>query len=96
MCANVTIVVNDTAEDLQKFSVVLTAKDYRIEVKEYYVPVYIVDSNGQSFTETKNTQQNLIYGIILFIFMVPQLRKLVSTRLHIQYLKRMKMVKNLK
>lgn len=46
LCANVTIVVSDTAEDLQKFSVVLTTKDYRIEVKEYWVPVYIVDSHG--------------------------------------------------
>lgn len=52
LCANVTIVMNDTAEDVEKFSVVLASNDYRVEVKKYWVPVYIVDSDGQSFNTT--------------------------------------------
>lgn len=50
LCANVTILMGDSAEDLEKFSVVLTTHDDRIEVKEYWVPIYIRDSNSESFS----------------------------------------------
>ena len=48
LCANVTLVTGDSAEDVEKFSVALSSQDERLEVKVYYVPVYIVDSDGQS------------------------------------------------
>ena len=48
LCANVTLVTGDSAEDVEKFSVALSSQDERLEVKVYYVPVYIVDSGGQS------------------------------------------------
>lgn len=47
LCANVTLVTGDSAEDIEKFSVALTSQDERLDVKEYYVPVYIIDSDGQ-------------------------------------------------
>ena len=47
LCVNVTIVEGDSAEDVEKFTVALTTQDERLEVKEYFVPVYIIDSNGQ-------------------------------------------------
>ena len=49
LCANVTLVMGDSAEDIEKFSVALTSQDERLEVKEYYVPVYIIDSDGECF-----------------------------------------------
>ena len=50
MCTNITIVMRDTAEDPESFAVVLTSRDDRAEVKQYYVPVIIVDITGQSHT----------------------------------------------
>ena len=48
MCTNITIVMRDTAEDPESFTVVLTTRDDRAEVKQYYVPVIIIDITGQS------------------------------------------------
>ena len=47
LCTNVTLVTGDSAEDVEKFSVALTSQDERLAVKEYYVPVYIIDSDSE-------------------------------------------------
>ena len=47
-CINVTLVTGDTVEHLEQFSVVLTTHDERLEIKEYFVPVYILDDDGES------------------------------------------------
>ena len=46
-CINVTLVTGDTIEHSEQFSVALTTHDERLEVKEYFVPVYIIDDDGE-------------------------------------------------
>ena len=50
MCTNITIVMRDIVEDSESFTVVLTTRDDRVRVKQYYVPVTIIDEAGQSHT----------------------------------------------
>ena len=47
-CYNITILMDDTVESEETFSVVLTSQDSRVDVdvEEYWVPVTIADSNG--------------------------------------------------
>ena len=47
MCVNVTLVTGSRVESLEKFTVVLTSHDERLEVKEYYIPVYITDADSE-------------------------------------------------
>ena len=46
MCGNISITQTDTAEDTESFSVVLTSLDERVEVKQHWVPVTIIDSDS--------------------------------------------------
>ena len=46
MCVNISISQMDTAEDTESFSVVLTSLDERVEVKQHWVPVTIIDSDS--------------------------------------------------
>ena len=50
LCSNITIVMLDIIEDPESFTVVLTTRDDRVQVKQYYVPVTIIDRTGQSHT----------------------------------------------
>ena len=45
-CYNITIIMDDTVESEETFSVVLTSQDSRVDVEEYWVPVTIADSDG--------------------------------------------------
>lgn len=48
-CVNVSIVTGNRVENLEKFTVVLTSHDERLEVKEYYIPVYITDADSECY-----------------------------------------------
>ena len=43
---NVSIVVGDALENNEKFSVILSARDERIEVKSYFASVNIIEDSG--------------------------------------------------
>ena len=43
---NIGIVTGDALEDVEKFSVVLTTQDERLEIKQYYATVYIIEDGG--------------------------------------------------
>ena len=45
-CVNVGIVTGDSLEDVEKFSLVLSTQDERIEIKHYYATVYIIEDDG--------------------------------------------------
>lgn len=45
-CVTVSIVTGDSLENSEKFSVVLSTRDERIEIKRYYASVYIIDDGG--------------------------------------------------
>ena len=47
MCVNISISQMDTSEDTESFSVVLTSLDERVEVKQHWVPVTIIDSDSK-------------------------------------------------
>ena len=47
LCVNIDIETRDALENVEKFSVVLTAHDERIEIKLYYATVYIIEDGGQ-------------------------------------------------
>ncbi|CAI8042439.1 hypothetical protein GBAR_LOCUS23568, partial [Geodia barretti] len=42
-CVNISIVTGDALENVEKFSVVLSTRDERLEIKRYYATVYIVE-----------------------------------------------------
>ena len=44
-----TITVDSVLENLEKFTVVATTRDDRIEFKRYYVTVYIIEDSGQFY-----------------------------------------------
>ena len=44
---NIGIVTGDALEDVEKFSVVLTTQDERLEIKQYYATVYIIEDGGK-------------------------------------------------
>ena len=48
-CVTVTITVDSVLENLEKFTVVATTRDDRIEFKRYYVTVYIIEDSGQFY-----------------------------------------------
>ena len=48
-CVNVSIVTGNVVEYDEHFTVVLTSHDDRLEVKEYYIPVYIEDSDCEYY-----------------------------------------------
>ena len=43
---NISIVTGDALENVEKFSVVLSTRDERLEIKRYYATVYIVEDGG--------------------------------------------------
>ena len=45
-CVNVGIVTGDALENAEKFPLVLSTKDERIEIKHYYATVYIIEDDG--------------------------------------------------
>ena len=47
ICTNVSLIRGDAVEEVEHFSVVLTTLDYRLEIKQYYVQVYIVDRDSE-------------------------------------------------
>ena len=47
ICGNISITQMDAAEDTESFSVVLTSLDERVEVKQHWVPITIIDSDSK-------------------------------------------------
>ena len=45
-CVNISIVTEDALENVEKFSVVLSTLDERLEKKRYYATVYIVEDGS--------------------------------------------------
>ena len=50
-CVDISLVTGDAIEHLEKFSVALTTQEDCLEVKKYFVPVYIVDDDCESMSE---------------------------------------------